>query len=100
MSIEYRIISGVEVKANVYAGKNCDQHEPYLESWCDGDMDTETSKEFCFDSKRWPVGTKLIVQVPICPNPACDADAEFQDGRGKCTECGFDWVNWAEEQYS
>lgn len=100
MEIEYNVVSGVEVKSDVYAGENCDQHRTYLESWCEGDMDTLTSKEFILDSKRWPVGTKLIVQVPMCPNQDCYVDAESQNENGKCTECGFDWVNWAEEQYS
>lgn len=52
MEIEYNIVAGVEVKANIYAGENCDQHESYLESWCEGDMGIETNKRFCFDSKR------------------------------------------------
>ncbi|EGQ7810338.1 hypothetical protein I6Y99_004381 [Vibrio parahaemolyticus] len=98
--IEYNVISGVEVKADVYAGENGDQHESYLESWCEGDMDTSTSKEFSFDSKRWPVGTKLQVMVPMCPGEDCHVDADHQDKNGKCTECGFDWKVWAEEQYS
>jgi hypothetical protein len=100
MDIRYNIIAGVEVKADVYSGENCDETEPYLECWCEGDMDTDTAKEFSFDAKRWPIGTKLIVQVPVCPNIDCVADAEFQDEEGKCTECGFDWDNWIGEQYS
>lgn len=98
--IDYDIISGAEIKADVYAGENCDQHEPYIETWCEGDMDTNTSKEISFDCKRWPVGTKLQVMVPTCPGEDCHANAELQDENGKCTECGFDWKNWANEQYS
>lgn len=98
--IEYNVVSGAEIKADVYAGENCDQHEPYIEAWCEGDMGSEEMDEITFDSKRWPVGTKLQVHVPRCPNSDCDADAELQDENGKCTECGFDWKNWAEEQYS
>ncbi|WP_347361436.1 hypothetical protein [Vibrio vulnificus] len=98
--IKYNIISGCEVKAYVYAGDKCDQHEPYLEAWCEGDMDTERSQVLSFNSKRWPVGTKLQVMVPVCPTEDCHVDAESQDENGKCTECGFDWKNWAEERYS
>lgn len=99
MKIDYNVVSGAEVKANVYCGESCDQHEPYIEVWCEGDMGSETMKEISFDSKRWPVGTKIQVLVPQCPNSDCHADAELQHD-GKCTECGFDWKNWADEQYS
>ncbi len=100
MEIEYNVVAGAEVKADVYCGKNCDQHEAYIEAWCEGDMGSTTMKEISFDSKRWPVGTKIKVEVPCCPNPDCNADAELKDKDGKCSECGFDWVRWAEEQYS
>lgn len=98
--IDYNVISEVEVKVDVYSGENCDQHEPYLESWNEGDMEPLTGEEFTFNSKRWPVGTKLKVMVPVCPTEGCNVDAEFQDKEGKCSECGFDWVDWAERQYS
>lgn len=98
--MDYNIVAGVEVKVDVYGGDNCDEHTPYLESWCEGDIDTVLGDRFTFDSKRWPVGTKMVVQVPMCPNPDCHVDAEYQNEDGKCTECGFDWVNWIEEKYS
>lgn len=98
-TIVYAVSWGV-VKANVYAGDNCDQHEPYIEMYCEGDMESSgPMNEICFDKNRWPVGTKITFHVPCCPNPECDLDAEFQDEHGKC-ECGFDWKNWAEEKYS
>lgn len=66
--------------------------------YCEGDMDSSgPMDEISFDKKRWPVGAKITVEVPCCPN--CHLDAEFADDKGKC-ECGFDWKNWAEEQYS
>lgn len=95
--MDYNIIAGAEIKADVYCGDNCDQHEPYIEAWCEGDMDTTKEEVIVFDVKRWPVGTKIQVQVPCCPN--CHLDAEHQNDEGEC-ECGFDWKNWAEEQYS
>lgn len=97
MGIEYNVVSGAEIKANVYGGDNCNEHMPYIETWCEGDMDTDTAQEISFDVKRWPVGTKLTVKVPCCPE--CELDAEHQDKQGLC-ECGFNWKNWAEEQYS
>ena len=95
--MEYHVVASGEVKADVYCGESCDQHEPYIEAQCEGDMDSEKMKDFSFDAKRWPVGTKISIEVPRCPG--CEMDAEFQDKHGKC-ECGFDWKNWADEQYS
>lgn len=97
---DYNVIAGAEVKANVYCGDSCDKHEPYIEAWCEGDMDSESMKQIVIDSDRWPVGTKIKILIPQCPTHDCHVDAEMQDENGKCTECGFDWKNWAEEQYS
>ncbi|CDG88104.1 hypothetical protein [Xenorhabdus bovienii] len=95
--ITYKTASWGEVKADIYSGKNSDEHKPFIEISCDGDMESDTAEEITFDVKRWPVGTKITVEVPCCPT--CGLDAEFQNEEGKC-ECGFDWRNWAEEQYS
>ncbi|WP_289992113.1 hypothetical protein [Photorhabdus laumondii] len=95
--ISYKTTAWGEVKADVYSGEKCDEHKPFIEMFCDGDMESDTTNEITFDSKRWPVGTKIRIEVPCCPE--CNFDAEFQDESGKC-ECGFDWKNWAEGQYS
>ncbi|MFI3273279.1 hypothetical protein [Vibrio sp.] len=44
----------LEVEVDVYAGENCDQHRPYIEACCEGDMDSEKMDDFSFDAKRWP----------------------------------------------
>lgn len=95
--MKYTATAGAEFKADIYSGKNSDKHKTYIEAWCEGDTGTERLKRINFDAKRWPVGTKLIVEVPCCPG--CHLDAEHQNKKGKCPECGFDWKNWAEEQY-
>lgn len=97
---DYNVVAGGEVKADVYCGDSCDQHEPYIEAWCEGDLGSERMTALSFDSGRWPVGTKIQVLVPQCPGEDCHVDAEQQDESGKCTECGFDWKEWAERQYS
>ncbi|PHM45890.1 hypothetical protein Xmau_00281 [Xenorhabdus mauleonii] len=92
--IKYKTASWGEVRVDVYAS---DERKSFIEIYCDGDMESDTADKIAFDVKRWPVGTKITVEVPCCPT--CGLDAEFQDGAGKC-ECDFDWKNWAEEQYS
>lgn len=95
--IEYNVVASGEVKVDVYGGDKCDEHTPYIEAQHDGDMESERLDEFSFNAKRWPAGTKILVQVPQCPE--CETDAELQDEQCKC-ECGFDWKIWAEERYS
>ncbi|EGQ7854350.1 hypothetical protein IBP95_003863 [Vibrio vulnificus] len=97
--MQYKAVVWGQVKANVYAGENCDQHERYIEAFADGDMDSANIKAFGFSASRFPAGTKFVIQVPVCPNEQCHLDAEFQSAEGKC-ECGFDWKNWTENKYS
>ena len=95
--MNYNITASGEVKVDIYCGENCDQHEHYIEAQCEGDMDSEKMEDFSFDAKRWPAGTRILIQVPLCPD--CEMDAEYQDDEGKC-ECGFDWKYWIECEYS
>jgi hypothetical protein len=97
--MEYNVVATGEVKVDVYCGDSCEEHKPYIETQCEGDMATEQMDDFSFDAKRFPAGTKITVEVPTCPNDDCELDAEYQDENKKC-ECGFDWKVWAEEQYS
>jgi len=98
VDMDYKTVAWGEVKANVYAGDNCEQHEPYIEMSHEADMGSSgPMDDLTFDKKRWPVGTKITIEVPSCPD--CHLDAEYQGENGKC-ECGFDWKNWADEQYS
>ncbi|EPM4946599.1 Gp49 family protein [Vibrio cholerae] len=96
-ALQYRTSAWAEVKCDVYSGDNCDEHRPYIEATCEGDMDSEVMDEITFSSQRWPVGTKIKVEVPCCPD--CHLDVEFKGDDGKC-ECGFDWVEWVEHKYS
>lgn len=99
MDNEYNTTAWGEVKADVYAGDPIgSKHEKYIEMSCEGDMESTREEEISICSSRWPAGTKILIEVPICPKCE-DLDAEYQDKNGKC-ECGFDWKAWAEEQYS
>lgn len=97
MSINFKTAMWGEVKTDIYAGDNCDEHKPFIEVLCDGDMESDTTDELAIHANRWPVGTKITVEIPCCPD--CGLDAEYQDNNGKC-ECDFDWKIWAECQYS
>ncbi|KZN58914.1 hypothetical protein N473_26215 [Pseudoalteromonas luteoviolacea CPMOR-1] len=96
--IEYDTSAWGEVKADIYAGEPCgSKHEKYIEMSCRDDMGSVNEKDIIICSSIWPVGTKISIEIPLCPE--CETDAKLQDKAGKC-ECGFDWKTWAEEQYS
>ncbi|EKO3439427.1 hypothetical protein NTE19_003319 [Vibrio fluvialis] len=95
--LTYNVVASAEFKVDVYDGENCDQHKPYIETWCDGDMETEKLDRISLDVSSYPPGTRIKIEVPNCPN--CHLDADHQNDEKKC-ECGFDWKIWAEERYS
>lgn len=81
-----------ELKVDCYGGESCEEHVPYWWMYADGDMDSDTSRgPIALDPKAFPPGTKVTVEIPVCPE--CDCHPE------NC-QCGFDWKQWAEEQYA
>lgn len=90
--MEYQDIMWAELKVDVYDGPNCDQHRKYWNAYADGDkQDDNFSENIELNLEHYPPGTKVVVSVPECPK--CHETVET------CC-CGFDWKNWAEEQYS
>lgn len=92
----YKTSAWAEVKVDIYAGECCQDHKPYIEAFVDGDRESDSLPQLLIDAKRWPPGTKIKIEVPCCPE--CGLDAEFKNESGNC-ECGFNWVEWVEEQY-
>lgn len=107
--IQMHDVMNAEVKVDVYDGPNCDQHRKEFYIYCDGDKDGDTSvDDIVIKLAELPAGAKVCISYPICPDcgtPRMD-DMKCEDGAykiighdDKC-DCGFDWINWAEEQYS
>ena len=85
-------IMWAEIKVDCYDGKECDRHRKYWNAYADGDMQDENiSGNLEISLDQYPPGTKVIISIPECPE--CDETSDT------CS-CGFDWKNWAEEQYS
>lgn len=90
--MRYKVILSGEMKVDYY-----DENESkYIESTFEGDMASERMTSLIIDPRRWPTGTKIKIEVPCCPN--CGVDAEYQSL--PFCECGFDWRQWAENEYS
>lgn len=91
-----------EQHPDVYSGPGCDEHAPCWWAWAAGDKDPEgpIGVALQFDATHFPPGTKVIVQVPCCPD--CGEDARYDpvsDTFPNC-DCGFSWFEWADARYS
>lgn len=90
--MQYREIAWAEMKPDVYGGENCDEHIPGWSTYFDGDKEGEDFlKTLGLKAKHFPPGTKVVISVPCCPK--CEETCEMCD-------CGFDWHEWADIEYS
>ncbi len=99
-----------EVQADVYGGPECDVVSTYFNMYCEGDMDGDDSTDdIIIELSTLPAGAIVTVTYPCCPNCHIPREDEFESISGgrmriighvdKC-DCGFDWNNWIQEQYS
>lgn len=88
---KYTEMSWAELKADCYDGDSCDKIRPYWNVFWYGDKQDDNSEEsLVLDIKTLPIGTKVVVSMPVCPE--CDQDRE-------CCDCGFDWDKWTIDKY-
>ena len=109
MSHETCVIMQTEVKADCYHGPDCNQVKNVFETYCEGDMDSDThSEDIILKVSELPAGTIIKVEYPSCPECLqVRADLiEWNNGSGrvvghasKC-DCGFDWDDWVLNTYS
>ena len=107
MKITYKEIMSAEMHPDVYGGPKCDQIEPLWWGSADGDKDgpgpigEPPHGDISLRSNTFPPGTRIRVEFPECPEcgepapPICD----WGNGGYKCN-CGFDWKEWTEVEYS
>lgn len=93
--LEFRQVIYWEQKPDVYAGEKCDEVRPRFWGYADGDMDGGFDDKIELMPDRFPAGTKIIVQVPCCPD--CDQDADMCKSDDSCD---FDWDGWVQNEYS
>lgn len=80
-----------EVAADCYDGEECDQIRKFWHAYAVGDKDGDQSEtDLVFKCGNLPVGTKITVEYPECP----DCHMFPND-----CQCGFDWKTWVEEYY-
>lgn len=84
------------MKPDLYDGPNCDIVRPRWVADFEKEGPQEITENIVLSPSAFPPGTRVLIQVPECPN--CELDAEFAKD-GKC-ECGFDWHAWRDNKYS
>ncbi len=80
-----------EMKPDLYDGVNCDKVRPRFEIFYDGDMSADYDNIIEIKAKRLPPGAKITIEVPCCPH--CQVESDL-------CECGFDWEEWRDIEYS
>lgn len=98
-----------------YAGDSCDQVRPRWMVGIPKEGDEEEGEILKMDlvARRFPPGTRVLLEYPCCPECGESADAQTPlepingawDVPEHVTEwpdcsCGFSWSNWATGQYS
>lgn len=95
-----------EIVADCYDGPTCDQIKPLIRAFAEGDMEAEQAGEdpVIFDRQYFPIGSRLTITTPICPDCGAWWDAEHPPGNPPTyqttCECGFSWEEWVLDTYS
>lgn len=102
--LEHHETMWAEMQPNMYGGETCDQPVPQWRGYTLDDKEDEGGMEKLeLAARTFPPGTLVTITVPLCPQCkqwTADYALNQQTGEmGKC-ECGFDWPNWAGEEYS
>ncbi len=99
-------ITRIEVKTDVYDGKNCDEHRNYFEGHTEGDMGSETiSGDITIELSTLPAGSVISIEHPECPECLETPEMIFNQnsrvtGFKDICECGYNWKEFRENEYS
>lgn len=98
---KYRVFMWGEMKPYCYDGPDCDQIRPQWSTYCDGDKEGESGlEELEMKAAQFPAGTKITIEIPMCPNPDCELDSDFAYYQDNICDCGFDWNEWTLNRYN
>lgn len=99
--VEYIEVMWAEQHPDVYDGPRCDQirHDWHLGEIGGKDGMTGGNDVIELKADTFPPGTKVVISVPLCPGCGDSADLGHHAGKGVC-DCGFDWNEWARDEYA
>ena len=106
--IERKNFSWAELRPDCYAGDSCEEIAPRWYAETEGDMSPEEGiQSLDFPAHLFPPGTKITVEVPVCPQchempmPYPMPGSKKSDYIRQCRcGCGFDWEAWAIDRFS
>ena len=99
--MKYLEVMWATQKPDIYDGSNCDEHRPDWQTNERGSGEVDTGGQGLLELKAdcFPAGTKIVISVPMCPN--CEESADLGHfAKSKKCDCGFDWKEWTENEYS
>lgn len=91
-----------EMAPDVYAGPNCDEVRPNWRIDVEKEGPEDIGDLVQLSARTFPPGSQIIIRIPECPQCHTPADFAFNPitmSMDKC-ECGFDWNEWAQDEYS
>ena len=88
-----------------YDGDSCDQMRPrWMTSYPkEGDEEDGETLKLEIPAALMPPGSRVIIEVPGCPECGDSADINGLDELHKAwpdCDCGFSWNKWAQGNYS
>lgn len=101
MSMEYRKTQSAIMEPDLYDGPDCDDVRPRWVAYVEKEGRTDIGEDMNLAATTFPPGTRVEISVPICPK-CNDLDADYayaMDGDGIC-QCGFNWNEWRDSEYS
>lgn len=94
--MNFKTVQTAEMAPDLYHGANCDKVRPRWVADVEKEGREEVNGFLELIPAMFPPGTRVLIQVPTCPE--CGLDAEYA-ANGKC-ECGFDWDAWRDDRYA
>ena len=93
--MQYHEITHIKMSPDIYDGENCDQIKPQWIQGVEKEGDVVIEDIITLDCKKFPAGTRIIVEVPCCHE--CTMDIEM--AKNNICECGFDWNEWIDHEF-
>lgn len=103
---DYHTVMRTEVECDIYE----DDRRQMFHTYCDGDMDSDKhTEDIVLTVNELPPGAVIRVEYPCCPDcgdPRQPIYESLEGGRLKVVghestcECGFNWIEWEDGQYS
>ena len=105
-NLEYCERQTFVMEPDCYAGESCDKLRPrWMTSYPkEGKEEDGETLKLEMPAAMFPPGTRVTIEVPVCPKCGDPADMNGSDGKShknwpRC-DCGFSWTKWVKDTFS